>query len=376
MIQLQSLWYRSQELRQQFQRFVSFVTRNCKDSACKYVVTNGYYSETSKVGVMVIYLDDCPTVFEPPDQPGVPCAVSKTHNSLQLSWGKPKYGSDSVQSYKVSYRSVDDPPDQWSTQTSSEEYAVLTKLTPGSLYCFKVTAESAVGSSRVVGAEFMLPPDQPGRPCTTEVTPNSIQLRWNKPERGTDSVQYYTVWYHSVDIQSDQWSSQSTTYAQEFALLTGLVPNRFYYVKIQAVSSVGSSPYSELSDSIETLLSPPGKPHATNVTHNSVQLCWEKPKHGAECVQMYTVSYCYSTSPLPVVDSVNQWLILKFSDRNCNVSISELHANKAYVFKVRAETNAGPSPDSELSDPIIETLLPPPGKPCATNVNHHEFQVN
>ena len=145
-LQLQSSWHKSQELRQQLQRFVSFVTRNRQDSACRYVVTNGYYSERSKLGVISIFVDACPTKFEPPDEPGVPYASSKTHTRLQLSWGKPKYGSTSVQSYKVSYRSVDDPPDQWSTQTSSEECLVLTELTPGSLYHFKVKAESIAGS--------------------------------------------------------------------------------------------------------------------------------------------------------------------------------------------------------------------------------------
>ena len=161
-LQLKTHWYKSQELRQQLQRFVGFVTRNCKDSACKYVVTNGYDSDSSKLGVMLVFIDACPSEFEPPDQPGVPRASGKTHNSLQLSWDKPKYGSDSVQSYTVAYRLADDPPsDQWSTQTSSEECLVLTKLTPGSLYQFKVTAQSAVGSSpeSEVGEE-RLPPDQ------------------------------------------------------------------------------------------------------------------------------------------------------------------------------------------------------------------------
>ena len=118
-LQLQSPWYKSQELRQQLQRFVSFVSHNCRDSTSKYVVTNGYGSKSSKLGVMVVFVDACLTEFEPPDQPGVPCASNKTHNNLQLSWSKPKYGCDSVQSYTVSYRSVDDSPDLWRTQTSA-----------------------------------------------------------------------------------------------------------------------------------------------------------------------------------------------------------------------------------------------------------------
>ena len=446
-LQLPSFWYNSQELRQQLQRFVSFVTHNCKDSTCKYVVTNGYDSVSSKLGVMRVFIDACPTEFEPPDQPGVPRASSKTLNNLKLSWGKPKYGSESVQSYTVSYHSDDGPPDQWSTQTSSEECLVLTKLTPGSLYHFKVTAESAVGSSpeskvlierippdqpgrpQVIekshnsiqlkwgkpkhGAHIVqsysvhyhlangpwciqtsieessiltkltpgslyyfkitaesavgsspvseinlvtLPPGEPGKPFSTQVTPNAIKVQWAKPKHGAESVKYYIVSYRSLDDQSDQWSSQSTNEAQEYAWLTNLVPNRSYIVKAQAVNfNNENGPESEPNDNpINTFLSPPGKPRAVSITHNSVQLSWEKPEHGAESVQMYTVSY----------HSINdEWQICMYSTRNCSVLIQGLYSKMPYIFKVRAETNLGPSPYSESSDPIEMVLLPSSSKP-------------
>ena len=232
--QLKHSWYKSQELRQQLQRFVGFVTRNCsKDSACKYVVTNGYDSVSSKLGVMLVFIDACPTVFEPPDQPGVARASSKTHNSLQLSWDKPKYGSDSVQSYTVAYRSDNDPPDhgQWSTQTSSEECLVLTKLTPGSLYYFKVTAESAVGSSpeSEVGEE-RLPPDQPGKPETMRKTHNSLQLKWTKPEHGASLVSSYTVHCCSDNGPLDQWNTKTSN--EECLVLTKLTPGSLYKIKV------------------------------------------------------------------------------------------------------------------------------------------------
>ena len=361
-LQLKNSWYESQELRQQLQRFVEFVKRNCKDSACKYVVTNGYDSVSSKLGVMLVFVDAYKTVFDPPDQPGVPRASSKTHNSLQLSWDKPKYGSDNVQSYTVSYRSVDDPPDQWSTQTSSEECLVLTKLTPGSLYHFKVTAESAVGSSpeSEVGEE-RLPPDQPGKPEIIKKTHNSLQLKWTKPEHGASLVSLYTVHCCSENGPPDQWNTKTSS--EECLVLTNLTPGSLYHFKVTAESPVGPSPESELG---EERLPPdqPGIPQVTQKTHKSIQLKWEKPEYGAHFVQCYAFFYRSDKE-------IEKWQT-QYTNKP-NISLGEMAPGTLYYFKVKAQSVAGSSPFSEES----EERLPPdqPGKPTTTKKTHNSLQL-
>ena len=363
-LQLESSWYESQELRQQLQRFVGFVARNCKlkDSACKYIVTNGYDSDSSKLGVMLVFVDAYKTVFEPPDQPGVPRASSKTHNSLQLSWDKPKYGSDSVQSYTVSYRSVDNPSDQWSTQTSSEECLVLTKLTPGSLYHFKVTAESAVGSSpeSELGEE-RLPPDQPGKPETMRKTHNSLQLKWTKPEHGASLVSSYTVHCCSENCPPDQWNTKTSS--EECLVLTKLAPGSLYHFKVTAESAVGSSPESEVG---EERLPPgqPGIPQVAQKTHKSIRLKWEKPEYGAHIVQCYAFFYRSEKE-------IEKWQT-KHTNKP-NISLGEITPGTLYYFKVKAQSDAGSSPSSEES----EERLPPdqPGKPTTTKKTHNSMQL-
>ena len=92
-------------------------------------------------------------IFRPGTQtlgrPGMPHATNVTHNSLVLSWGKPQYGADSVQSYTITYRAKDDPPGRWITQTSQSqlEHTELTRLAVETTYIFKVRAESASGTS-------------------------------------------------------------------------------------------------------------------------------------------------------------------------------------------------------------------------------------
>ena len=362
--------YKSQELRQQLRRFLNFVKANSNksDSNYKYVVTNGHggvtaTSTTSKLGIISVFVDACPTEFDPPDQPGMPRASIKTHNTLHLSWSKPKYGSDSVQSYTVSYRSVNDPPDKWSTQTSSEEYLVLTKLTPGSMYHIKVTAETNAGSSpeSKIGEEI-LPPNQPGKPVTIKKANNSLQLKWSKPEHGASIVDSYTVHFRSEDDPPDQWNAETCN--EECLVLTKLTPGSLYQFKVTAESTVGSSPESNIGEE-RMPLDQPGKPVTIKKACNSLQLKWSKPEHGASTFSSFTVHY------RSVDDPPDQWST-QTSSEECLV-LTKLTPGSLYHFKVTAESTVGSSPESEVG----EERLPPdqPGKPETTKKTHNSLQL-
>ena len=363
-LQVQKSWYKTREMRQAFQRFVNFVKTNTGREGVKYVVTNGSGDTTEsieKVGVLFMYEDACPTMFEPPDQPGKPQALSVTHNSIQLKWDKPNYGATSVQSYTAAYCTSDDPIDQWCTQASDEECLELTNLTPGSLYFFKVTAETSVGSSPTseVSEAIQLPPDQPGKPHASEKNYNCVQLKWSKPKHGTNIVQYYTVLYQSTDAQ---WCKKTSE--EEFSILTNLTPGSLYSFKVVAESSAGSSPSSEVC---EVQLPPdhPGKPLTTEVTHNSVQLKWDKPKHGNRIVECYKFFHRLADNP------PREWLIQEI-DKEC-LYLKKLTPGSLYYFKVTAESSAGSSPESAVN----EVWLPPdqPGKPEYQGMTHNSLQL-
>ena len=366
-LQQQISHYTSPELRQQFRRFLNFLKVNCSKngSRCKYVVTNGH-SDSSKLGAISIFEDACPTEFEPPDQPGVPRASNVTHNSLELGWEKPEYGSNCVKLYTVSYRSVDDPPDQWSTQTSSEECLVLTKLTPGSLYHFKVTAESAIGSGpeSEVG-EKRLPPDQPGKPQITQKTHDSLHLSWTKPQNGASIVNNYNISYCFADEQSKQWITKSSNNdCLELTIICNLTSGTRYCFKVEANSKAGISPPSDVCE-FTAQPDQPGKPKACFVTHNSLELTWIAPKNGASIVEKYSIIY----------RSANDTEDMKTSSDRENCSFNNLTPALLYYFKVTAETSTGSSPASD----VCEVRLPPsqPGKPLAADhdVTHNSIQL-
>ena len=286
-----------------------------------------------------------------------------THNSLRLSWKKPKHGAEYVQRYTVLYRSGND---EWipKTTTTAVEFLDVVDLCPGKSYYFKLRAETANGSSGESNTSTVtLPPGQPGEPRVTVVTHNSMQLHWDKPEHGAKIVESYTVMYRHASLH--KWSSQSFNAAQLSILFTGFVPKQCYYFKVQAMSNFRKSPESKTIGPIETLLPPPGKPHKISVTDTTVVLKWDCPVDKTKSVVSYTILYSHER---------DTWHSYKTGTPQNQCTVMKLSPKTVYRFKVRAETSTQPSSDSELSDPF-ETLLPPPGKPYAISKTHNSIQL-
>ena len=88
------------------------------------------------------------------------------------------------------------------------------------------------------------------------------------------------------------------------------------------------------------------------MTHNSIKLQWSKSNQGASIIQYYTILFRRSAD-----DDRDNWTVLQTSNAQQKATLSNFDPKTAYVFKLRAESAAGPSPYSKVSDPI-ETLLP------------------
>ena len=83
--------------------------------------------------------------------------------------------------------------------------------------------------------------------------------------------------------------------------MVGLAPKTVYVFKVKAeATNAESSPMSELSDPIETLLPPPGKPYATNVSYESFKINW---KYSSKC----EIVQCYSVFYRSVEDPTDKW---------------------------------------------------------------------
>ena len=194
----------------------------------------------------------------------------------------------------------------------------------------------------------LVPISEPGKPFATKVTHDSVTLMWEKPKQGAQYLKRYQVIYYSTG-DSDNIASR-TAKAEEITLLN-LDPESAYIFKVKAETVTGSISESETSKPIKTLLSPPGKPYATDVTYKGFCVNWQKPSYGS--ILYYSISYQATSDPPDV------WHTTTTVGDMTHFSLFTAQGN-FYVFKVAAVTSAGVSSDSELSDPI-ETLAEPWG---------------
>ena len=220
-------------------------------------------------------------------------------------------------------------------------------------YTFQVKAQSEVktiSDSKLSDSTLIhVPISQPGKPFATSVTHNSIILKWNRPEQGAQNLKHYTVVYYSANCSAVSHKVSNIT--AESTTLLKLDSKTVYFAKVKAKKFLGSSSESKLSDPIETKLSPPGRPYASNNTYKGFHVNWQRPTYSG--IQYYSVSYQATDDP------PGKWGTIVTTDDTPTIYFNGV-VGKHHVFKVAAVTDAGSSSVSDLSDPV-ETLSVPLG---------------
>ena len=315
-----------------------------------------------------------------PSNPGKPKATNITHDTIELEWSKPELGAHNVASYTVVYRSSDG---LWMCQKIGlVEKTTLSNLLERTVYYFKIQAKSEEGdeSESDVSEPIttkMLIPSKPGKPIPINITHNSIQVKWTKPEQGPHNIAAYTVLYRTTSNPLDQWLHQKTKTAAETVSICQLQEGGSYVFKVRPECGEydNSCSVSDESEFIVTKLivpSKPGKPSACHITHDSVELEWTKPEQGAHNITSYTIFYCSTNDPR------DQWMQQKTSDTERKILVAQLSERNTYLFKVRPESKSGESgPESDESEPIQTKMIIPsnPGKPKATNITHDTIEL-
>ena len=317
--------------------------------------------------------------------PGKPTAVHKTQNSVELHWSEPSKGLfksyDKVKCYKVFYRSLHDSHDTWESRVieGTRTNTAIHGLSPATEYIFKVQAGSSdyhfgkdSKESDVIMTNHIIP-GCPGKPRSMKIGDSYVQLQWTKPVENVEHVEYYVVFYCSLDERTRKWKKYDNS-ASEDITVTGLTPDTRYSFKVQANSKSVSGKESVTSDVIQTLVpipSKPGQPEAVSITHNSVNLKWAKPAQYVRFVMNYNVRYSSQT------EQSKEWLSLNVSGVKENVTITGLSPKTTYFFKVEAQSKTGSSEMSDVSMPVL--TLPPlpstPGQPRAVDISQNKIKI-
>ena len=298
-----------------------------------------------------------------PVPPGKPIAANVTHNSIRLEWSEAQYGAHNIEFYTICYHQLNAQSElDWKQikTTNSHTSILISNLVAQTEYSFEVHAEFNTGVVLVSEASGPLQthpsPVPPGKPIVSCVTHNSVHLEWSKPQY-KENVECYTIFYQDPTNQEQTWKEVKVDpIHKESVTVSSLAPCRKYSFQVHAKFKSGMDLPSESSDPVQTYPAPvpPGKPTASNVTHNSVQLKWSKAQCAGQNAEFYTVSY-YET-----LDSKPKWTSLKTKCTAEFTALSGLAEQTQYSIKVHAKFKTGESLYSEISDPIQTYPAPVP----------------
>uniref|UniRef100_A0A1A8LTV6 Receptor-type tyrosine-protein phosphatase delta n=1 Tax=Nothobranchius pienaari TaxID=704102 RepID=A0A1A8LTV6_9TELE len=188
------------------------------------------------------------TVKALPKAPGIPVVTERTATSITLTWdsGNP----EPVSYYIIQHRQKgSEDPYKEIDGIATTRYSVG-GLSPYSHYDFRVAAVNSIGqgpSSEVVEARTaeQAPSSPPRQVIGRMLSATTAMIHWDEPEEPNGQVVGYRVYYTSDNtLPVNQWDKQMVRSAN-FITIQDLTPNKTYYIRVLAFTSVGDGPLSQ-----------------------------------------------------------------------------------------------------------------------------------
>ena len=208
-----------------------------------------------------------------------------------------------------------------------------------SYYNFEVEATSGGSTltsntkTLTVGAAVVSAPSAPGRP-TVNPGNRKLEVSWSAPAANGASITSYNVQYQrSTDVFDHKPSSTSTS-----ATIPGLKNGQAYWVRVQAVNSVGPGSWSPRSVA-EPEAQVPDRPAKPTVTpgNRKLEVSWSAPSTNGALITGYNLRYSEGNS--------DDWDPYDFASTSTTTSIPipRLTNGQSYDVQVRATSSAGES---------------------------------
>ncbi|XP_028833276.1 receptor-type tyrosine-protein phosphatase delta-like isoform X4 [Denticeps clupeoides] len=321
------------------------------------------------------------TVKALPKSPGTPVVTERTATSITLTWdsGNP----EPVSYYLILHRpkSSEDPFKEIDG-VATTRYSVG-GLSPYSDYQFKVVAVNNIGRG---------PPSQTIEARTAEQAPSSAPrkirgrmlsattaiIHWEEPEEANGQVVGYRVYYTTdPSLHVNQWEKEIVRSAN-FITIQSLTPNKTYYIRVLAFTSVGDGP---LSNDLQIIAktgvpSQPTEFKAEAVSETSILLSWVPPTQTSPENHITAYELIYrkgnEAEEQKVTFDPSTTYLLKdlkpFSSYTFQLAAHSKHGVGAFTSEFTAETpqtkpSAAPQ-DVRCSSPsstsILVSWLPPP----------------
>ncbi|HEY1285353.1 MAG TPA: DUF4082 domain-containing protein [Solirubrobacterales bacterium] len=304
----------------------------------------------------------------PSQPPGQVTNVSATAGMLQanVNWTPPSTGG-APSTYQITpyIGSTAQTP---VTVTAPATSAVITGLSGGTTYTFKVKAVNALGAGPDSAASNPVTPTTPSPPeaptgVSATAGPLQATVNWTAPssDGGSPITSYRVTPY----IGSAAQTPVSVAAPASSTTITGLSGGTTYTFKVAAINAVGPGQDSAASNSVTpTTPNPPGAPTGVSATAGPLQATvnWTAPSSdGGSPITSYRVTpYIGSAAQTPV----------SVAAPASSTTVTNLAAGTAYTFRVAAVNVAGPGSDSSASNPVTPT--PAPSLAVDTTVTAHQ----
>ncbi|ESO04852.1 hypothetical protein HELRODRAFT_191479 [Helobdella robusta] len=225
---------------------------------------------------------------------------------------------------------------------------------------YRVVVENPYGKSSVdLDVKVLGKPSIPENLEVTEVTENSVSLKWRPPlQNGGKPITRYVI--ERRDKLKSVNLPVGTSDRCEYRVIR-LITGNEYVLRVSAENEVGQGPAAEVALTVKSQFSPPSPPRrplVSDVKSNSMQVSWSPPDDSGGCpLTGYLVERRSDTS--------RQWVFVnKEPIPDTSSTVGDLYEGTTYEFRVTAVNKVGSSKPSEVSKPVTaESQWKKPGKP-------------
>ena len=308
------------------------------------------------------------TPLGPPSAPAAPTAV-RGNGQATVSWATPdSNGGTAITGYTVVALINGLSSGRQCIQAPGAGLScVITGLTNGTAYTFKVAATNGIGIGESEASLPVTPATTPSAPAAPSATRGNakVTVTWVAPANGGSAITGYTVSTYAGGTLVAGRTCSPTPATGLTCDVTGLTNGTAYTFKVKASNEVGPGQDSAPSSAV-TPIGAPAAPAAPSVTRgdSKVTVTWVAPANGGSAITGYTVStYAGGTlvagktcSPTPA------------TGLTCDVT--GLTNGTAYTFKVKATNAINSSADSVASVEVTPATTPSaPAAPSVTRGN-------
>ena len=240
----------------------------------------------------------------PRTKPAAPTvAVTPGSAKLNVGWNKPDDGGEEITGFVVQYmKSTDQDWTLHASPGSNTFETTIPDLENGETYLVRVRAVNSVGLDEVDAFEWGtgsgVPRTIPAEPTITlEAGDGQLEVSWNKPDDGGDTITGFVVQYKKNTDTS--WTDHSTPGAADTTeTITSLENGVTYTVRVRAVNSVVLDDekdynWGTASDKPRTI---PGEPTVgVTVGNAQFEVTWNKPGAGGDTITGFVVQYMKDT---------------------------------------------------------------------------------